>query len=236
MRFIWPIVKETAVYFWDDLFHLVVFNVLTIITLSPGIFILQTSVQIQPSPSPLVYGPLVVLAWLIVPYMLFSFYWTAYDISEGKAIKFSTFFRGGRQMLKHAYIWWSINVIVVSMLILNLVFYLNLGANWSGYVSMFFFGLTLTWILIQLFALTLYPRLVEPGFRVASRNALALIAGHPIAILFAGILSIAFIVFGLVIPPLGWFGSLAIVVMITNMTTHLIIKDTFDAEQPGASG
>jgi hypothetical protein len=71
---------------------------------------------------------------------------------------------------------------------------------------------------------------------MASRNALALIAGHPIAILFAGILSIAFIVFGLVIPPLGWFGSLAIVVMITNMTTHLIIKDTFDAEQPGASG
>jgi hypothetical protein len=125
-------------------------------------------------------------------------------------------------------------VIVIVLMVVNIYFYLNLEASWSRYVAIFFTGLFMTWLLVQLFALAMYPRLIEPGFKLATRNALALLAQNPIAIIFAGFLVLIFSVGGIALLPLGWFGSVAIVVMLLQTTTHLILKDTLAAQEAAA--
>jgi len=188
VRLLWPIIKDTAIYFWEELFYLVIFNLLTVISLAPGVYILWTSPQMEPAPPPVVYVPISILLCSALPYTLFSLFWTVYEISEGKAIKFHTFFGGGKQLLKHAYIWWGINLVVLIILVVNISFYSGLQTGWSVYASMFFIGLLVAWLLTQAFALTMYPRLIEPGFKMATKNAMVIVAKQTIPVLFAGIL------------------------------------------------
>ena len=234
MRLIWPIIKETAVYFWEELFYLVIYNLLTVITIAPGVFIFFTSSNMDPPVPPTVYIPLSIILMSAVPYMLFSFFYIVYEISEGKAIKFLTFFKGGRALIKHAYIWWGINIVALTVIGANIAFYSSLNTTWSVYASMLFSGILIAWLLTQAFALTMYPRLIEPGFKLASRNAMVIIAKHPMAVLFAGALSLGFAAAGIVFVPLGWFGSAAIIATLLNMTTRLALKVTLAVEEPEA--
>lgn len=226
MKLIWPIIKDTGVYFWEELFYLVIYNLLTVLTIAPGVYMLWTSPNIDPPPPPTIYIPMAILLMSLAPYMLFSLFSIVYEISEGKAIKFSTFFKGGRQMLKQAYIWWLINVGVLIVLIGNIAFYNSLDATWSVYAGMLFVGILVAWLLTQAFALTLYPRLIEPGFKLATKNAMVIIAKYPATILVVGLISLVLSVAGIIIIPVGWFAAVALIATLLNMTTRKALKDT----------
>jgi hypothetical protein len=222
VRFIWPILRETIVYFWEELFYLLIYNIIVLLTLVPGaIFI---SISVEGEVSPLFYVPVAVILLSAFPYALFGLFGTVDKIADGKAIKISTFFAEGRQLLKQAFIWWVINVVVVIILITNIVFYVNLETPWSGYVTFFFVGIMLTWLLTQFYALTFYPKLHEPGFKTASRNAMALIAIQPISVVLMGILALAIIVAGVLIRLIGLLIMFSLAASLINMTTHLILK------------
>ena len=230
MRLIWPIVKDAGVYFWEELFYLVIYNLIAFFALAPaGIFWISTT-TVDPPLSPLVAVPVSLLLASLLPYLLFALFWTVYDISDGKAIKLFTFFNIGWDRLKQAYIWWGINFIVLTIIAANITFYGNLEASWSVYPSMLFFGILLAWVLTQAFALTMYPRLVEPSFKLASRNALVIIAKQPLPVLFVGFLSIVMIILGYIVRPVGWFVSIAFIATLLNMATRKILKDILEPD------
>ncbi|MEM7031118.1 MAG: hypothetical protein AAF629_16250 [Chloroflexota bacterium] len=230
MKLIWPIIKDTGIYFWEELFYLVIYNLITFFAIAPSVIFWFSSASSDPPLSPLVAVPTSLLLASISPYLLFALFWTVYDISEGKAIKFLSFFTIGWGQLKQAYIWWGINFLVLSIIAANITFYGSLDASWRVYPSMLFFGILIAWILTQTLALTLYPRLMEPGFRLASRNALVIIAKHPIPILFTVFLCVVVVVLGVIVRPVGWFASIAFVATMLNMTTRKILKDLLQDE------
>jgi hypothetical protein len=127
-----------------------------------------------------VVGTVLVLPW---PFVTFALFFTVRDIGEGKGIKFNTFMNYGRQTLKPAYIWGAINLVIFVALIGNLTFYGRFQAQWGGLIQILILAIIFFWSLIQLIALALYPRLVEPGFRLALRNAAVLLGRYPLPIL-----------------------------------------------------
>lgn len=232
MKLIWPIIKDAGVYFWEELFYLVIYNLIAFFALAPaGIFWISTT-TVDPPLSLLVAVPVSLLLASILPYLLFALFRTVYDISDGKAIKLWSFFNIGWDRLKQAYLWWGINFIVLTIIAANIAFYRSFEASWSVYPSMLFFGILLAWVLTQAFALTMYPRLMEPGFKLATRNALVIIAKQPIPVLFVAFLCLAMIALGYVVRPVGWFVSIAFIATLLNMTTRKILKDMLEPEEP----
>ena len=225
MKLLWPIIKETAIYFWEELFYLVIFNLIAVISLLPGLMVILNSLAADPPIDPIAFIPMTVLMWSLLPFTLFGLSWTGYQITEGNAIKFSTFFSGGWQLIKQAYLWWFINAVVIYLFLVNVRFYDSMTTAWSPWLATLFTGLLFTWALTQLFALTMYPRLIEPGFRLASKNALAMFAQHPIPIIFAAFLSLVIVVTSLRFTPVGWFGATALITLIIQTTTHLILQE-----------
>jgi hypothetical protein len=226
VNLIWPIIRDTVVYYWEELFYLTFFNVIIAVAIIPGLVFLNPGTDI-----PLVLSvPTSIVLWSAVPYTLFGLFYTVYEISEGKAIKLSTFFSGGKKLLKQAYLWWVINIVVVILMLTNITFYNNLKTTWGGYLTLFFAGLFFAWLLVQLFALTLYPRLETPGFKLATRNALAILALKPIPVLVTAVLALVLAVVGIVIIPVGLFIAIALIATLINMTTRHILKERFGQE------
>lgn len=153
---IFSAIKKSAIDAWDELLLLMIFNVIWVV------------------------GTALILPW---PFVTFGLFYTVRDIGEGKGIKLNTFFNYGRQMLKPAYIWGGINLVILVALIGNLSFYGGFNAQWASLVQIFIMAVLFFWSLVQLIALALYPRLEEPSFKLAMRNAAVIIGRYPLPIL-----------------------------------------------------
>lgn len=158
-------IKQAALDLWDELLYLMLFNMIWCI------------------------GAVLVIP---LPYVTFGLYYTAYDVVEGKSIKLSTFFEYANQTWRLAYTWGLLNLAVFVVLGLNIAFYGTINAAWAVMLRFLFISLGGLWLIIQLIALTLYPRLEEPGLKIAYRNALALFGHYPV-ILFILIATIIFL-------------------------------------------
>ncbi len=221
MSLIWPIIKKTLLYLWDESFYLVIFNVLTVIIVAGGPILLMTGLTGS-------IGALLLAAPLLLamPLAIFGLFWLTYQISEGKAVKFSTYFGGAKDLLQPAYVWGGINLGVGFLLAINIVFYRGQGTNWGIYAAAFFAGLSLFWLILQLLALSLYPRLVKPGFKLALRNAMVLLSMRPAAALSLLLLALIVIVLGMFVPLTAIIISFSFIALLANMTTAEILKDS----------
>ncbi len=225
MRLIWPIIKNTGIYYWEEAFYLIFFNIVVALSLAPGLALLFQNMNRDIPPT--IYVPISIILWSAFPYTLFGLFYTVHRIAKGYAIKLVTFFGGGLERLKLAYIWWVINVIAISLLISNITFYNQLEATWSGFVSLFFVGLLAVWLLSQIYALTFYPKLVKPSFKLATKNAIALLVMQPLPVLLIAAFSLLLAVTGIfTIPFLGALLIISLIATLVNMTTHHILKAT----------
>ena len=129
-------------------------------------------------------------------------------------------------MLKPAYWWGGINLAVGALLVINISFYRGQETTWGIYTAAFFSGLALFWLILQLLTLSLYPRLVEPGFKLALRNAMVLLSMHPLAALALLLISLAVIVLGMFVPLTAIIISFSFIALLSNMTTAEILKDS----------
>jgi hypothetical protein len=125
-------------------------------------------------------GTLLIIPW---PFVTFGLFFVGYDISQGKAIKLTSFFAHARRMWKVAYIWGGVNVFVLAVIASNIYFYAGFAAGWVTTLQVFMIALLTFWLILQLIALPLYPRLEEPSLKLALRNALV-IAGHQPLLIF----------------------------------------------------
>ncbi len=146
------IVKLTALDLWDDILLLVLFNLIWCLT----------AVLILP-----------------IPFFTAGLAWSASIVGDGRVIKFRTFFEGGRRFLKTAYIWGLINLMVWSLLLLNINFYSGVTASWAFYVEIVFVALSVLWLLLQMYV---FPFLIiqeVPSLKEAYRNSFVLLIMRP---------------------------------------------------------
>ncbi len=153
---IWTILKKALLDFWEEMLHLIIFNVLWLV------------------------GTLLIIPY---PFVTFGLFYTAYDIGQGKGIKLSTPFKYGKKTWKPAYIWGVTNLVVLFLFWVNFRFYGGIATQWAVVLQLFFMAFTIFWLILQLITLAIYPRLVEPGFKLALRNAVIIMARHPLVML-----------------------------------------------------
>jgi hypothetical protein len=71
-------------------------------------------------------------------------------------------------------------------------------------------GIAIFWFALQLIMLPLYPRLEEPGFKIALRNAAVLLARNPLPFLTMLLIVWVMVALTLMIQPCTWFVLLGV--------------------------
>lgn len=153
---IWRVITKSLGDIWEEMFHGIFYNFIWLV------------------------GSALIIPW---PFVTFGLFAIAKDIGDGKGMKVANFFKYGRQMLKPAYIWGGINFAVALVIWLNIQFYAGFDAGWAGTIRFFFVALAIFWAVLQLIALAIYPRLVEPGFKLALQNAMVIMAHYPLLVI-----------------------------------------------------
>lgn len=197
------ILKKTVLDMWDEMLNMIFFNLIWL------------------------FGTALIIFW---PFVTFSLFYIVKDISDGRGIKFSKFFSYGRQTWKLAYTWGLINVVVYLVLLFNIRFYSGFGTQWALFLQIIFFSLIVFWTIIQLMTVTLYPRLEEPGFKIAIRNAAVIVGRNPIQS-FVLIIEVALLLllFRLV-PAIMLIIGFSFIALLVNNTLDVILKKELAAQ------
>lgn len=206
---IWNALKKSAVDIWDEILYLIVFNFICL------------------------FGALLILPF---PFVIFGLFGAVYDIGENKGINLATLFSHARQMWRQAYIWGGINLGVLIILLVNINFYGNVKAQWAAFSQILIIGFTLFWIVLQLVALSIYPRLKEPGFRLAMRNAAVVIGRYPLAIFTLIVIIVLFFLIPMIYRPLFvivLMGGFSVTAVVTNRMVGTLIEKELKREPEG---
>jgi hypothetical protein len=193
----WQIIKNSAGDFWDELLYLVIFNILWMI----GVF-------------------------LIIPYpfVTFGLFFVAHEVSEGKGIKLGTFFSQAGRVWKQAYLWGIINLVVMVIIWSNINFYGQINAGWASIVQMFTIALFIAWLVLQLFTLAFYPRLTEPRFKPATRNAMVAIARYPGSAVLLVLVIVLLVIATTFVQAIVFLGVFALVAVVATRLVKAIIE------------
>lgn len=193
----WAIIKNSAGDIWDEMFYLIIFNFISFV------------------------GALLILP---LPWVIFGLFFTAYDIGEGKGIKLGTFFQHARRMWKQALLWGGINLALFAIWWVNVDFYGRMGTQWAAIAQMFTIALGAFWLILQLIALPFYPRLVNPGFKLAQRNALISIGHYPHFVFVLLILLVLILAVTFFVQVLMFLGAFAMIAVTANRVVDAMVK------------
>jgi uncharacterized membrane protein YesL len=197
-RVFWDALKN----FWEELFLLVLMNIVTILLAIPV----------------LTFPP--ALAGL----------WTAANrVANGKSIHWSDYFEGFRHYFWKAWGLALLNILVALVVLVNVRFYaldvvpFDISPSLSMWIRAFFVGAAILWLIVQIYPMALLLEQYDKRLRVALRNAAVLFIAHPgFSILLALLL---LIVAGLstVIPVLWILVTLALFGVVCNRAAvHLL--------------
>lgn len=204
---IWKILKKSAIDAWDELLMLVTFNLLWFV------------------------GALLIVPY---PFLTFALFFTARDVTEGRGIKFGNFFGYGRTHWKQAYIWGAANLAILLLLWFNVTFYAGFGTQWALVMQLFFVALIALWLVLQLTALAIYPRLVEPGYALAQRNAAVLVGRHPLVMLVLLLVCGLLAVGSAFLPALFVLITVSLIAVLTTNTVDLLLaRELAEPEEEG---
>jgi hypothetical protein len=219
---LWPVLKKTFVYYWDEILYLFLFNLVIFVASLLCIFVVMAGWSNLPL---IVFVPLPLLVWSVMPFLLFSLFWGANEIGEGRIVRVREMFHGGRILWKQALVWGGANVFMALVFVSNVVFYTRFDTVWSRYVTLGFLGLASVWVIIQLYALTIYPRLETPNFIEAQKNALGILIAQPFLTMCVIALAASLFIIGMIMP--FFMATLIITYMglLLNMTTEAVIRD-----------
>ena len=204
---IWHVIKKTGRDIWDESLSLIIYNLIWVV------------------------GTVLILPW---PFVTFCMVYIVKDIGEGRGVKISKFFNYGRENWKAAYIWGGINIVAYFLFYVNIAFYSGFNESWARVLQLFFVGLVIIWSILQLLTLTMYPRLVEPGFKLALRNAAVITARYPlmVIVLVGGTVLVGVTLSFL--PLLVLLLAVAVIAMLASNTVDAVLErelDRRDGEQ-----
>ncbi len=219
MVVIWDILKKTILFGWEEIIYLALANIIALAALLAGPTLVVTGIN-RGSALLMLAGSVVMFA---IPPALFGLFWLTYQISLENAVKFSTFVDGVKHPPKPMFIWGGINLLVVVMLVSNILFYQAMEAGWAVFVGQFFYGLLIVWVILQLLTLAMYPHLETPGFRLALKNALRLLALNPFAIIGMMVIVIGEMALGGYAPVVLGLISVSLAALIASVTVAELI-------------
>jgi uncharacterized membrane protein YesL len=197
-RVFWEALKE----FWDELFLLMLMNVVTVLLVIPV-------VTFPPA-----------LAGL----------WSAANlVAKGRAIHWSDYFEGFRRYFWKAWGLALLNILVAVILFTNIRFYtpanvpFDISPSVSLWIQALFVGVALLWVIVQMYPLALLFEQEDQRLRVALRNAAVLLItnlGFTIVLLLL-LLIVAAI--STAIPLLWFMVTLALFAVVCNRAVlHLL--------------
>jgi uncharacterized membrane protein YesL len=152
MRLALRVVKLAFLDFFEEIFLLILFNLLWSIS---------------------------ALLVLPLPFATAGLAWAAAEIGQGKVIKWRTFFEGGRRYWRPAYRWGLLNLVVWVLIFINFNFYNNIAATWALFVRTLVLSSAILWASIQLYVFPLLILQETPSLRLAYRNGLVLMGSQP---------------------------------------------------------
>lgn len=197
MQLLWHIIKKSVTDLWDEMLLLVLFNVIWVI----GAALL-----------------------IPLPLVTFGLVFIAHDVAAGRGIKFGRFWGYARRYWKAAYIWGLFNGAVLGVFAFNIAFYGGLAASWATLAQAVFLALTMLWLVWQLVVVTLYPRLVEPRFKLAGQNAAILIGKNPVIVLLVTLVVAVLLVVTAFAPALGLGVTVSLIVLLVTNTVDMLLK------------
>jgi uncharacterized membrane protein YesL len=189
VRLAWRVVKLACLDFIEELFLLVLFNLL---------------------------WSLSALLVLPLPFATAGLAWVAVEISQGKAIKWRTFFEGGRRYWKPAYLWGFINLVVWGLIFLNFKFYSGLNATWATLARSALLSGTILWGGVQLYVFPLLILQEVPSLQLAYRNGVILMASQPVLTIVLFVLVGALLLISLALTVPLFILSFALIALLAN--------------------
>ena len=225
MRIVIAGIKKGFFIFWDDSIMLILFNFLCFLSLLPALlFYMGTASSVS-----VLFSAINTLLFLPLAFFLFALYRVAYDCRHGIAIKFSTFFSYLRSTWKQALIYGVINIGAVLLVGWNLRFYAQFQAEWAGIVQLVVLSVAMVWLILQIVMLPLYPRLEEPGFRQALRNAAAIMGRYLIPVLVLVVLTAVFLIISVAVQIVAMLVSF---IFIAALGEGIIGEVVADIKEP----
>jgi uncharacterized membrane protein YesL len=197
-RVFWEALKE----FWDELFLLMLMNVVTVLLVIPVV---------------------------TFPPALAGLWGAANLVAKGRAIHWSDYFEGFRRYFWKAWGLALFNILVAVILFTNIRFYtpanvpFDISPSVSQWIQAFFVGVALLWVIVQMYPLALLFEQEDQRLRVALRNAAVLLITNPGFTIVLLLLLLIVAAISTAIPLLWFVVTLALFAVVCNRAVlHLL--------------
>jgi uncharacterized membrane protein YesL len=121
-----------------------------------------------------------------------ALFYLTHKIADGRAVNFADFKYGFRHYFRQSSLLGLANLVIIVLILVNLTFYGRFEGMLFRLVQIVFLYLLVIWLMMQLY---IFPLLLEqeiPSLRLAGRNAVVLVARHPIFSLIISVAALAF--------------------------------------------
>lgn len=200
---IFQIIWEALKRFWDDLFILVLMNLLTVLLAFPVV---------------------------TLPPALAGLWYVANRVANGHSAQWSDYFWGFRRYFLRSWALALINVLVIAIVLTNIRFYnpdvipLNISETLSTWIRGFFVVLGFIWWCYQFYPMAVLLEQEQPRIGWAMRNSAILFIANPGFTILLGILVIVWTIICTLVPPLLALVSLSLLAVVCNQTVIYLLK------------
>jgi len=141
-------------------------------------------------------------------------------MAHGRIADWSTYFEGLRRWFWRSYFWGGLNILVITVLVSNIIFYTRLQSSWAIVPTVLAVSLLLLWLTLQVVTFPLMLQQEAPRLRLALRNSVVLLARRPGAIMGYAVLIAVIAVMTTFIFPYAWlFLSASLCAYLMNRAT-----------------
>lgn len=233
MRIVLDGFKKGFSIFWDDSILLIVLNFICFLSLLPAL-LFYTVTNAVPSIVTLILNTVL---FLPSAFFIFALYHVLFDCRRGIVVNYRVYFGYVRSTWKQALIFGVANVVAALMVGWNLRFYAQFHETWAGIMQAVFISVAMIWMILQISMLPLYPRLTQPSFKLALRNAGAIFAGYMLPVLVLAVWTVLFIVLTMLFQALGMLFSFVFIGALSEgIIGEIVIDLKGDSDESDADG
>ena len=198
-RIFWEALKD----FWDELFTLILMNIVTVLLAIPVV----------------TFPPAMAGLWSV-----------ANLVAKGRTAHWSDYFEGFRHYFLKAWGLALLNILVAIIVFTNVRFYtpgnapFDINPTLSLWVQALFAGMALVWLLLQVYPLALLLEQEDQRLRVVLRNAVVLFIAHPGFTIVLVLLMLIVAAISTVIPALWLLGTVALFAVVCNKAVLYLLE------------
>jgi len=210
-RIFWEALKD----FWDELFLLVLMNVVTTLLVIPVV----------------TFPPALAGLWSV-----------ANRVADGRSVRWSDYFEGFRRYFWKAWGLALLNILVAIIVSTNVRFYtpgsapFEISPTSSLWIRAFFVGVAFLWLVIQMYPMALLLEQEDQRLRVTWRNAAVLFFANPGFTLVLALLLLIVAVISIFLPLLWFLITLALFAVVCNKAVLHLLKPHREREQAEKGG